>query len=120
MAGEVIVPGHQTRLLQDSIEDFGCDTMAVVVFSWAHTSVEGKGFVPRKPQHLKGWKQGQEYFLHVQGYHLELTASILGLRTRDKDFHTLLNIVISDWASHYKREFMTDMEKAQNEKHTNS
>eukprot|EP00971_Amphidinium_carterae_P262498 5206986-Amphidinium_carterae.1 len=27
--GEVIVSGHQTRLLQDSIEDFGCDTMAV-------------------------------------------------------------------------------------------
>eukprot|EP00971_Amphidinium_carterae_P134875 2672752-Amphidinium_carterae.2 len=60
MAGEVIVPAHQTRLLQDSIEDFGCDTMAVVVFSWAHTSVEGKTFRPRKQQHLKGWKVGQE------------------------------------------------------------
>eukprot|EP00971_Amphidinium_carterae_P144636 2866145-Amphidinium_carterae.2 len=107
--GEVIVPAHQTRLLQDSVEDLGCDTMAVVVVSWAHTSVDGKSFIPTKAQNLKGWKQGQEFFLHVQGYHLELTASILGLRPRDKDFHTLLNVVINDWASHYKRAFMTDM-----------
>eukprot|EP00971_Amphidinium_carterae_P134874 2672752-Amphidinium_carterae.1 len=45
---------------------------------------------------------------------------MLGLRPRDKDFHTLLNIVINDWAGHYKKEFMTDMAKAQNEKHTNA
>eukprot|EP00971_Amphidinium_carterae_P056407 1114152-Amphidinium_carterae.1 len=119
-AGDTSVPAHQTRLLQDAVEDFGCDAMAVVVFSWAHTSVEGKAFQPTKPQHLKGWKPGQEYFIHVQGYHLELTATILGLRPRDKDFHTLLNIVINDWSSHYKRHFMTDMEKMQNEKHTNA
>eukprot|EP00971_Amphidinium_carterae_P032429 638675-Amphidinium_carterae.1 len=62
--GEVINSAHQTRILQDSIDDLGCDTMAVVVFSWAHTSVEGKSFTPTKAQHLKGWKLGQEYFLH--------------------------------------------------------
>eukprot|EP00971_Amphidinium_carterae_P321052 6381872-Amphidinium_carterae.1 len=90
--GEIILPAHQTRILQDAVQDLNCDTMAVVVFSWAHTSVEAKSFTPTKAQHLKGWRLGQEYFLHVQGYHLELTASILGLRPRDKDFHTLLNV----------------------------
>eukprot|EP00971_Amphidinium_carterae_P202569 4019496-Amphidinium_carterae.1 len=57
--GEVITSAHQTRILQDSIEDLGCDAMAVVVFSWAHTSVEAKSFTPTKAQHLKGWKLGQ-------------------------------------------------------------
>eukprot|EP00971_Amphidinium_carterae_P258411 5128873-Amphidinium_carterae.1 len=56
MAGEVIVPAHQTRLdpsgFDRRFKEFGCDTMAVVVFSWAHTLVEGKAFRPRKPQHL--------------------------------------------------------------------
>eukprot|EP00971_Amphidinium_carterae_P065872 1305452-Amphidinium_carterae.1 len=28
--------------------------------------------------------------------------------------------MINDWAGHYKKEFMTDMAKAQNEKHTNA
>eukprot|EP00971_Amphidinium_carterae_P298204 5925519-Amphidinium_carterae.1 len=99
--GEIITVQHQTRILQDAIADLNsdCDTMTCVVFSWAHTSVEGKSFIPTKAQHLKGWRLGQEYFLHVQGYHLELTATVLGLRPRDKDFHTLLNIVINDWAS---------------------
>eukprot|EP00971_Amphidinium_carterae_P167712 3323056-Amphidinium_carterae.1 len=64
--GEVFTAQHQTRILQDAIADLNsdCDTMACVVFSWAHTSVEGKKFMPTKPQHLKGWKLGQEYFLH--------------------------------------------------------
>eukprot|EP00971_Amphidinium_carterae_P009280 183155-Amphidinium_carterae.1 len=89
--GEVIVSGHQIRLLQDSIEDFGCDTMTVVLFSWAHTSKEEKQFQPKKPQHLKVWRSGRECSVNVQGYHLELTSTVLGLRPRDKDFHTLLN-----------------------------
>eukprot|EP00971_Amphidinium_carterae_P274666 5450399-Amphidinium_carterae.1 len=57
--GEIIVPAHQTRILQDAVDELGCDTMAVVVFSWAHTSVEAKAFIPTKTQHLKGWKIGQ-------------------------------------------------------------
>eukprot|EP00971_Amphidinium_carterae_P020478 403210-Amphidinium_carterae.1 len=92
----------------------------VVVFSWAHTSVEGKRFQPKKQQHLKGWKAGQEYSINVQGYHLELTSTVLGLRPRDKDFHTLLNVVVNDWANSYKQHFMSDMAKLQNERHTNA
>eukprot|EP00971_Amphidinium_carterae_P305656 6074317-Amphidinium_carterae.1 len=76
--------------------------------------------MPTKAQHLKGWRLGQECFLHVQGYHLELTATVLGLRPRDKDFHTLLNIVINDWASVYKQNFMSEMQKAQNAQRSNS
>eukprot|EP00971_Amphidinium_carterae_P280336 5565370-Amphidinium_carterae.1 len=56
--GEVITTAHQTRILQDAIADLtsDCDAMACVVFSWAHTSPEGKSFIPTKPQHLKGWR----------------------------------------------------------------
>eukprot|EP00971_Amphidinium_carterae_P081988 1622154-Amphidinium_carterae.1 len=59
--GEIITATHQTRILQDAIADLNsaCDTMACVVFSWAHTSVEGQAFMPTKPQHFKGWKLGQ-------------------------------------------------------------
>eukprot|EP00971_Amphidinium_carterae_P339202 6476853-Amphidinium_carterae.1 len=42
--GEVITTQHQTRILQDAIADLNSDydRMTCVVFSWAHTSVEGK------------------------------------------------------------------------------
>eukprot|EP00971_Amphidinium_carterae_P210811 4183131-Amphidinium_carterae.1 len=66
--GEVITAQHQTRILQDAVTDLNvdCDTMTCVIFSWSHTSTEGKGksFTPTKPQHLKGWKLGTEFFLH--------------------------------------------------------
>eukprot|EP00971_Amphidinium_carterae_P164895 3269107-Amphidinium_carterae.2 len=96
--GEVITTAYQTRLLQKSIENFDCDTMAVVIFSWAHTSQETKMFRPKKPQHTRAYRMGQELCVHVQGYHLELTSTVLGLRRRpyDKDFHTLLNVSEQD------------------------
>eukprot|EP00971_Amphidinium_carterae_P303278 6026269-Amphidinium_carterae.1 len=64
--GEIITAQHQTRILQDAISELNVDsdTMTCVVFSWSHTSTEGKSFRPTKTQHLKGWKRGQEYFLH--------------------------------------------------------
>eukprot|EP00971_Amphidinium_carterae_P345945 6487153-Amphidinium_carterae.2 len=88
--------------------------MAVVMFSWAHTSKEAHQFTP------KSYRMGQKYNIYVQGYHLELTASVLGLRPKDKDFHTLLNIVDTDWASLYKQHFMSDIARACNQQHTNS
>eukprot|EP00971_Amphidinium_carterae_P218851 4344011-Amphidinium_carterae.1 len=54
-SGEVITGQHQTRIFQDAVTDLNvaCDTMTCVIFSWSHTSSEGKSFQPRKQQHLK-------------------------------------------------------------------
>eukprot|EP00971_Amphidinium_carterae_P160878 3189782-Amphidinium_carterae.2 len=118
--GEVITTTYQTRLLQESMENFDCDTMAVVVFSWAHTSKETKMFRPMKQQHTRAYRMGQEFCIHVQGYHLELTSTVLGLRPRDKDFDTLLNIVVTDWDVLYKQNFMNAAERVRYLQHTNA
>eukprot|EP00971_Amphidinium_carterae_P161108 3194679-Amphidinium_carterae.1 len=109
--GEVITTAHQTRLLQESIENFDCDTMAVVVFSWAHTSKETKMFRPTKPQHTRTYRTG---------YHLELTSTVLGLRPRNKDFHTVLNVVVTDWTWLYKQHFMNEVERARYRQHSDA
>lgn len=119
-AGEIITAETRTRLLQESIEDFGCDTMAVILFSWAHSNERVHAFTPSKPQHRKAHRPGMEYNIHVLGYHLELTSTVLGLRPKDRDFHTILNIIATDWSGLYKKQFQTESERAFQAQLTNS